>query len=44
MDLATNFESIGYITFEKDKLSAKASDLIKELVAFGLLQLSVPDD
>src|SRR5207237_1342275 len=28
--LATNFSSIGYISFEKDKLDAKVNDLLRE--------------
>lgn len=42
--LATNYESIGYITFEHDDLTAKANDLFRELIAFGILKVSVSDD
>ena len=42
--LATNYESIGYITFEHDVLTAKANDLFRELIAFGILKVSVSDD
>ena len=44
VDLATNYESIGYITFEKDDIGAKANDLFKELIAFGILKVSVAED
>ncbi len=43
VDLATNYESIGYITFEHDGLTAKANDLFRELIAFGILKVSVSD-
>lgn len=39
--LATNYESIGYISFEHDDLTAKANDLFRELIAFGILKVSV---
>lgn len=39
--LASNFKDIGYIEFEKDNLSAKMPNLLKELVAFGLVRLTV---
>ena len=44
VELATNFSSIGYITFEKDKLDAKVNELLKELVAFKILRLSIGDE
>lgn len=37
-----NFQDIGYIGFEKDALSAKAIDLFRELISFGLIKVSVP--
>jgi predicted nucleotide-binding protein len=37
--LPSNFKDIGYISFEPDSLESKAMDLIKELVAFGLLKV-----
>ncbi len=37
----SNFRDIGHIEFEKDRLSAKAIDLFRELVAFGLVKISV---
>jgi predicted nucleotide-binding protein len=39
--LASNYESIGYIEFEKDKLDAKLADLLTELVALKILQVQV---
>lgn len=36
---ASDFGDLGYITFEKDNLQAKATDLLKELIEFGLLKL-----
>jgi hypothetical protein len=42
--LASNYESIGYITFEKDNIPAKANDLFRELIAFGILKVSVSED
>ena len=41
VNLASNFKDIGYISFEKDQLSAKMPELLKELVAFGLVKLTV---
>lgn len=38
----SNFQDIGYINFEKDALSAKAIDLFRELISFGLIKVSVP--
>jgi predicted nucleotide-binding protein len=42
--LATNYDSIGYITFEKDDIPAKANVLFRELIAFGILKVSVNAD
>lgn len=39
----TNFRDIGYIEFEKDSLAAKGVDLFRELIAFNIIQVSVPD-
>jgi predicted nucleotide-binding protein len=36
----TNFRDIGYIPFEKDQLEAKAMDVLKELVGFGIVRFS----
>jgi predicted nucleotide-binding protein len=41
VDFPTDFRDIGYIPFEKNKLDAKASDLFKELIQFGILKVSV---
>lgn len=41
LDLPTNFRDLGYITFEKDQLAAKGLDLIKELIGFGLVRVTV---
>lgn len=37
---ASDFSDLGYITFEKDNLIAKATDLLKELLEFGLLKIT----
>lgn len=42
--LATNYDSIGYIPFEKDNIPAKANDLLRELIAFGILKVSVSEE
>ncbi len=39
--LASNYDSIGHITFEKDKLSDKGIDLFRELVNFKLVSIKV---
>lgn len=36
----TNFESVGRIEFEEDKIEAKTSDLLLELVSLGLVAVS----
>lgn len=41
VDFPSNFRDIGYIEFEKDKLDAKVGELFRELIAFGLITLSV---
>lgn len=41
LDLPTNFRDLGYITFEKNRLDAKGLDLIKELIGFGLVRVTV---
>jgi hypothetical protein len=43
VDLASNFSGIGYIEFERDRLSAHAVELFRELVHFGLVKISVGD-
>lgn len=40
LNLATNFQSIGYIEFEVDSIEAKATDLLKELIGFGLVKIT----
>ena len=42
--LASNFSGIGYIPFEKDRLDAEMSALLRELVALRFLKLSVGDE
>ena len=44
VDLASNFSGIGYIPFDKDRLDAEMSALLRELVALKFLKLSVGDD
>jgi predicted nucleotide-binding protein len=41
VELASNFVSIGHITFEKDKLSEKGIELFRELVKFKVISVSV---
>ncbi len=35
----TNYQSIGYIEFEVESLEAKTTDLLKELIGFGLVKV-----
>jgi Predicted nucleotide-binding protein containing TIR-like domain len=37
----SNFKEIGYMTFDAGQLSAKAVDLFRELIGFGLIKISV---
>jgi predicted nucleotide-binding protein len=37
--LPSDFSDLGHITFEKDRLDAKTSDLMKEFLGFGLLKV-----
>jgi hypothetical protein len=39
--LASNFSSIGYISFDKDKLSDKGIELFRELVNFKIVNITV---
>ena len=39
--LASNYSSIGYIEFEKDKLQEKGIDLFRELVSFKIVSIQV---
>lgn len=41
VSLASNFSSIGYIEFEKDKLSDKGVELFRELVNFKIVSIKV---
>lgn len=41
VDLASNFSSIGYIEFEKDKLSDKGIELFRELVSMKIINVTV---
>lgn len=40
VDFPTNFRDLGYITFAKDALEAKAMDVLKELIGFGIVKVS----
>lgn len=40
VSFGSDFTDYGHITFEKDKLEAKALDLIKELIAQGFLEVN----
>lgn len=40
LNFPTNFQSIGYIEFEVDSIEAKATDLLKELIGFGLVKIT----
>jgi len=44
LNFPTNFRDIGHIPFEKDALSAKTNELFGELIAFGLISLTVRSD
>lgn len=39
VEFASDFKDFGYISFEKDRLNAKAVDLLKELIGFGILKV-----
>jgi hypothetical protein len=41
VDLASNYSGIGFIEFEKNKLSAQAMELFREVRHFGLIKISV---
>ena len=36
----TNFQSIGYIEFEENSIEAKTTELLKELIGFGLIKIT----
>ena len=37
----SNFEELGYISFSKDQLESKSIDVLKELIGFGIVKISV---
>lgn len=41
VDLPSNFSSVGYISFERDKLDDKGIELFRELVSMKILSISV---
>jgi hypothetical protein len=41
VDLASNYSGIGHIEFEKNKLSAHAMELFREIQQFGLIKIIV---
>ena len=41
VEFPTNFRDLGYIDFEKDNLEAKSMDVLKELIGFGIVRVSV---
>jgi predicted nucleotide-binding protein len=40
VDFPTNFRDLGYISFAKDQLEARAMDVLKELIGFGIVKVS----
>ncbi len=40
VDFPTNFRDLGYISFAKDALEAKAMEVLKELIGFGIVKVS----
>jgi predicted nucleotide-binding protein len=40
VSLPSNFRDIGYISFDKDQLDAKAMDVLKELIGFGIVKVT----
>jgi predicted nucleotide-binding protein len=36
----SNFRDLGYISFEEDQIEAKAMDVLKELIGFGMVKVS----
>ena len=40
VSFASDFSDLGYITFEKDNIKAKATDLLRELIGLGLLKIT----
>ena len=37
----SNFSELGYISFSKDQLESKSMDVLKELIGFGIVKISV---
>ena len=42
INFPTNFSSIGYIEFEENAIEAKAVEILKELIGFGLVTVVTP--
>jgi hypothetical protein len=40
IDFPTNFSSVGHIEFDEDLIEAKAIDILKELIGFGLVKIT----
>jgi predicted nucleotide-binding protein len=40
VDFPANFRDLGYISFGKDALDAKAMEVLKELIGFGIVKVS----
>lgn len=40
IDFPTNFSSVGYIEFEENAIEAKAVEILKELIGFGLVKIT----
>ena len=40
LNFPTNFQNIGYIEFEPENLESKTTDLLKELIGFGLVKIT----
>jgi predicted nucleotide-binding protein len=40
VDFPTNFRDLGYISFEKDALEAKAMEVLKELIGFEIVKVT----
>jgi hypothetical protein len=37
----SNFRDLGYISFDKDQLEAKAMDILRELIGFGIVKVTI---
>lgn len=42
LSFPTNFQSIGYIEFDEDAIEAKTTELLRELIGFGLVKIMTP--